>query len=233
MNALLGRVAILIPARKGSRRVKGKNLKSLAGKPLLLYTIDAALKTRVTNIVLSTNYLPSELGFKMPDGIQWLSRPYEYSDNNATYDMYIRHFLSHYDKADVIVLLQPTCPLRTADDIDRALEMYLKSKKHTLISAYKLKNKQKLYRHDCSSIFGSELPREDQGLYYRNSAIYIFSRKHFYKYNSIFSKTPVIYEMPQYLSVDIDEHQDFVYAERMIRYIRMGGNEIDSISQYY
>jgi CMP-N,N'-diacetyllegionaminic acid synthase len=242
MNIRTSSICALIPARKGSNRLKQKNISIIAGKPLLQWTIESALKTKLTNIFLTTDYVPHELGFKMPDGVQWVSRPKEYCTNEATAQMYIKHFFDTYPQYEVIVLLQPTCPLRTSKDIDNALDLFLNTKQSsevrkgikTLISAYKIPHKQKLYRTNYTkkvvSVYGPELlSDEGQELYHRNSAIYIFTRTYFERFNSIFaSNGTLIYEMPMMRSIDIDTHLDFIYAERMLKY-KSGGmdDELD------
>lgn len=225
MKIHLSTTACLIPARKGSVRIPNKNIASFAGKPLLLWTIEAALKSKLTNIFLSTNYLPGELNFKIPSGITTISRPKEYCSDNATYDMYVRHFFERYPNFKCVVLLQPTSPLRTTDDIDRAIDVYhSKNKTETLASAYRIEHKQKLYRMNGQAHFGTELLKGEQHMFVRNSAIYIFSQTHFFKTNSIFGSKTCFYEMPFARSIDINNQMDFNYAQRMIKY-KSGGLE--------
>jgi CMP-N-acetylneuraminic acid synthetase len=225
MNAHISKIAALIPARKGSTRVQAKNISIVAGKPLVQWTFEAALKTRLTNIFFSTDYLPGELGFKMPNGIEWISRPKEFCTAEAKADGYIRHFFDRFPKFDVVILLQPTCPLRTSKDIENTLDMYLDSKKETLVSVYKIPQKQKLYKHNGASHFGPKiLEHGSNWMYHRNSSIYIFSKKYFNKYNDIFESSPLMYEMPMMKSLDIDIQMDVIFAERMLKYMSGGEN---------
>lgn len=216
----MSKIAALIPARRGSKRVTNKNLKMFAGKPLLKWTFDEVLKVKqLTNIFFTTDYLPKELGFKFPDGITWISRPPELCQESSKASEYIHHFFERYPQFEVVVLLQPTSPLRTADDIEQALNKYLKSNHKMLVSCYKL-FKSKLYRSSGGSVFsGGEFKPYEEPIYYRNSAIYIFTKERFMINNSIFSAVKTIfYEMPFGRSFDVDMHQDFQYAERMIKY---------------
>jgi CMP-N,N'-diacetyllegionaminic acid synthase len=237
MKIHLSTTACLIPARKGSKRVTNKNIAIFAGKPLLQWTIDAALKTQLTNIFLTTDYMPKELPFKLPNGIELISRPKEYCQDNSTYDMYIRHFFERYPNFKVVVLLQPTCPLRTSDDIDKAIDQYQTKRSETLVSAYRIKQRHKIYRPNGVTHFGAELRPGDTHLFVRNSAIYIFPKKYFETDNSIFASKTMIYEMPYARSIDIDTQLDFNYAERIAKY-KSGGLEdeqefgIDDINDY-
>lgn len=217
------KIAILIPARKGSKRLTNKNLKIFVGKPLLQWTIDAALKSKVNNIYFTTDYMPSELGFKMPKEVTWINRPVEICQDNSKANDYIRHFFELYPKIEVVILLQVTSPLRTTLDIKTALKEYLESKIETLISAFRLDSKNKLYRFTGGTIYGTTYRPTDDPIYYRNSAIYIFSKKHFRTVGTIFSAKPLIYEMPLARSIDISTQSDFNYAERMVKY-NSGGN---------
>lgn len=223
MKIHLSNTACLIPARKGSSRVKNKNIAMFAGKPLLMWTFEAALKSRLTNIFFTTDYLPGELNFKIPSGIQTISRPREYCNDIATYDMYVRHFFERYPQFKYVVLLQPTCPLRNSDDVEKALDIYISySRMETLASGYRIEHKFKLYRKNGQAHFGTELQKGENHMYVRNSAIYIFSQRHFLKTNSIFGSKTLFYEMPFARSFDINTQYDFNCAERMLKY-KSGG----------
>jgi len=217
------KIAILIPARKGSKRLNNKNLKIFLGKPLLQWTIESALRSKVDNIFFTTNYLPKEIGFTMPKEVTWINRPGELCQDNSYANDYIRHFFGLYPNMEIVILLQVTSPLRVTSDIESALKKYLASKSETLISAFKLDSKNKLYRSTGGAMFGTNYRMSDDPIYYRNSAIYIFSQRHFNREGSLFSSRPLVYEMPLARSIDIDTQQDFNYAERMVKY-NSGGN---------
>jgi len=120
----------LIPARGGSKRVPRKNLSSVAGKPLLAWTIEAAQSAqRLDRVVLSTDDdeiagLGSKLGVEVP-----FRRPPELaSDTAAGSDVTVhavRSLAERGDTFDYVVVLQPTSPLRVAADIDAAIELLL------------------------------------------------------------------------------------------------------------
>jgi CMP-N,N'-diacetyllegionaminic acid synthase len=221
MKIPIGRLAGLIPARKGSTRVKNKNIAMLAGKPLILYTIEAALASNLTQVFLTTDYLPSEMPFDIPNGLQWISRPKEAATDSASYKMYLIHFFNTHPEFDAVMLLQPTCPLRNKDDINKCIEIYLNSVKETLISVIEMGNKNKFYLPNAKS-FGKAteiVQGENNNLLYRNSAIYICSKKYFINYNTIYARNGMLfYRMPMARSIDIDIQQDMIYAERFLSY---------------
>lgn len=210
----------LIPARKGSKRVQNKTLTILGNKPLIDYTFEAALKSNLTEIYFTTDYGEE---VKVPKGITKITRPPYLCTDTATASGYIAHFFERVPDADIVVLLQPTCPLRTFNDINRALKQYYGSKKHTLVSAYKIPSRNYLYieknkwdEKEIVSAYGENVI-DGKVAYCRNSAIYIFTRQHFLTYNSIFAIKPEVYIMPKERSIDIDYQIDMYYAARMLK----------------
>lgn len=123
------RTLYVIPARGGSKGIPGKNIKPLAGKPLIAYSIDLARKfADDSDICVSTDDMEiigivEKMGLKVP-----FVRPAELAtDHSGTYEVLL-HALDYYTSKgihyDTIVLLQPTSPFRTADDIRRCIELY-------------------------------------------------------------------------------------------------------------
>jgi len=121
----------LIPARGGSRRIPKKNIKLLAGKPLIAYTIEAAEKSKYINrIVVSTDSkeiasVAKKYGAEIP-----FLRPKEISQADSTEMEFFEHALNWFSKnenyePDLIVELYPTAPFRKAESIDRAIEKML------------------------------------------------------------------------------------------------------------
>lgn len=122
------RVLAIIPARGGSKGLPGKNIRELCGKPLIVWSIEKAKKSRHLDVILVTTDSPeiAEVARRSGAAVPFL-RPAELATDNASgYDV-IRHALSHYRTVegrefDYTVLLEPTSPLREDDDIDRMLE---------------------------------------------------------------------------------------------------------------
>ncbi|MDE6243378.1 MAG: acylneuraminate cytidylyltransferase family protein, partial [Muribaculaceae bacterium] len=124
------RYLYIIPARGGSKGIPGKNIKPLAGKPLLCHSVDHALAAGAdpADICLTTDSqqvrrVGEEYGLTVP-----FLRPAELSTDTAGSREVMLHALDFYEqlrgKYDAIVLLQPTSPLRTAEDIIQARELY-------------------------------------------------------------------------------------------------------------
>lgn len=119
----------VIPARGGSKGIPGKNIKPLAGKPLIEYSIDVArMLAQDEDICVTTDdeeiiNVVKQTGLKVP-----FVRPAELAtDRSGTYEVLL-HALDYYESKgvhyDVLVLLQPTSPLRTVDDVRKCLDLY-------------------------------------------------------------------------------------------------------------
>jgi CMP-N-acetylneuraminic acid synthetase len=130
----------VIPARGGSKGIPRKNLVSVAGKPLLAYTVEAALGSRLLDrVLLSTDDEEiAEVGRRLGLEVPFL-RPAELAGDDAPMMAVIRHAVGRLESVDgyrptAVVLLQPTSPLRTAAHIDAAIELFLKEDADSVVS---------------------------------------------------------------------------------------------------
>ena len=118
------RVIGVVPARAGSQRLPGKNVRPLAGKPMIRWTLDAALASTVLDRVVVTSDDEAALAIARDAGVEAIRRPEALAGPEASVIDAIRHALGvaggHWD---YVVLLQPTSPLRTAADIDEAVAL--------------------------------------------------------------------------------------------------------------
>tara|TARA_Y100000590_G_scaffold141270_3_gene162069 strand:- start:12592 stop:13194 length:603 start_codon:yes stop_codon:yes gene_type:complete len=120
---------VIIPARGGSKRLPGKNIKLLNGKPLIQYTIEYARKIFDDDIICMTTdsveikKVVENIGLKVP-----FLRPKEFAKDSSSTDDVIRHTLKWYNKKnykpEIIILLQPTSPFRKIEDIKKALKKF-------------------------------------------------------------------------------------------------------------
>jgi CMP-N,N'-diacetyllegionaminic acid synthase len=124
----------LVPARAGSKGIPRKNLAPVAGKPLLRWTVEAALEaSTITRTIVSTDgdeiaALARELGAEV------LARPAELAADGAPMVDVLRHALGQIGPCDALVLLQPTSPLRRAEHIDAAVELLRTSGADAVVS---------------------------------------------------------------------------------------------------
>jgi len=219
----------LIPARGGSKRIPKKNIRLLAGKPLIAYSIEAALKSKYINrVIVSTDDREiSKISKKY--GAEVIKRPSELAkDDSLTVDA-IKHAIKILKKnkyfPDIIVLLQPTSPLRNTEDIEKSVELFLNNECKSVISVCEYKESPywslTIEENYAKPVFGwdyffkrsQDLPK----IYTLNGAIFITTVKNLFKYNGFFNDKIIIYIMPADRSIDIDEEIDFKFAELLLK----------------
>ena len=219
------KILSLIPARGGSKGIKNKNIISLAGKPLIAYSIEAAKSSKyIDSIVVTTDSekiaeVSKQYGARVP-----FLRPKKLaSDTSKTIDA-VLHAIEILKSMDedysVLVLLQPTQPLRTADDIDRASELYYEKGESGLVSISPVDDSPLLIRsigEDGQLINllsqSSTCRRQEMPDYYKvNGCIYINKIEELDE-NTSFNDNKVPLVMSKEHSVDIDEISDLWMAE--------------------
>ncbi len=215
-------VLAVITARAGSKRIKGKNLRTLAGKPLIAHTIRAALNAKgIDKVIVSTDSeriakISRKFGADVP-----FMRPKELSGDKANSFDAIRHAIKEFEKiygkkVSHIVLLQPTSPFREARHIDKALEKFFESKANSLFSVVKAKdgNKFLVYLKKGKLCFG-----KGQGkLFALNGAIYIYDKPTIFANEEYaIGKKSVLFKMLPKESIDIDTEEDFKKAEKIAK----------------
>ncbi len=221
-------VLAIIPARGGSRGIPRKNIVPFAGRPLIAWTIQAARAVPAIDRVVVSSDSDEILGISTRWGAEPLKRPAHLSTDGAGSLPVIQHAIEALAKEidpRVIVFLQPTSPLRTADDLLGALDIFLESDADGLISVYRIDNKfLKSFFVDESGylkgISNNEFPFMDRRLlppvYMPNGAIYLFRRGFFDGARSLFSEKMIAFEMPAERSIDIDTPDDLEAAERTL-----------------
>ena len=220
----------IIPARAGSKGLKNKNIKVLAGVPLLGYTIKAALDSNIFDtVMLSTDseeyaQIAREMGAEVP----FLRSKETSKDTSTSWDV-VREVLCQYRSKgcgfDRITLLQPTSPLRDAGDIIGAHRLFEDKDADAVIGVCEAEHTPL-----WSNIIGSDLSmecfartddgvthRQDLPVYYRiNGAIYIVREKVLDNINKIYTEKCYAYIMQQSHSIDIDSELDFIIAEAIM-----------------
>lgn len=218
----------LIPARGGSKGLANKNIKLLLGKPLIAYTIEAALKSsNIDEVYVSTDdikiaEIAKEYGAKVP-----FLRPARLAqDDSKAIDTYL-YMLDKWKALGIeineFIVLQPTSPLRTTLDIDKAIALFYEKKADSVVSYTKEIHPISWHKYinddlKFSSIFEENLKnrQENKVSYYPNGAIYIFT-SHIIREQKYFSEESFAYIMERKNSVDIDYVEDFEYATFLLK----------------
>ena len=221
----------IIPARGGSKRLPRKNILDLCGKPLIVHTIEAGLKSKyLDNIIVSSD--DSEiLEISKKYKVGTIIRPNELSSDTATTIDTIKHTIENIKKKyDYIILLQPTSPLRTEKHIDEAIELLEEKNADAVISVCETEHSPLWCNTldenlDMSCFISDEiLNKRSQDLpkYYRlNGAIYICKTNKLLEEENLFLKENIFaYKMDRKNSTDIDEEIDFLISQEVLKSIK-------------
>ncbi|MEW5820225.1 MAG: acylneuraminate cytidylyltransferase family protein [Cyanobacteriota bacterium] len=227
-------VFAIIPARSGSKRLPGKNIVSLCGKPLIAYSIEEAFKSSyIDRVVVSTDSETISNVAKNYNAEVPFLRPEHLSLDNSPPEDYIINILDYYNtklsiEPDIIIILQPTSPLRKVVDINQSLEMLVNSNANRIVSVYKSDKSPLWYRtitgqgyiSDIISITGvKSADLHEKSFYLINGSIYAFYTECFLKDKSISGDKTLAYIMPPERSVDIDRDIDLKMAEFLLERI--------------
>ncbi|MCO5237721.1 MAG: acylneuraminate cytidylyltransferase family protein [Chitinophagaceae bacterium] len=221
----------VIPARGGSKGVPRKNIKLLGGKPLIAYTIEAAKRSKLNKIVVSTEdleiaeiakQLGAEVPFMRPDSLS--------QDSTPTIDVVI-HVINELEKIgeefDYICLLQPTVPFRTKSEIDESIKKIISEKADSLISVRKVPHQfnphwtfikkgsgfLKIATNDKSVITQRQLLPE---AFYRDGSVYITSTNILIERHSLFGDKLAYLLNESQRFVNIDTLSDWNEAEKIV-----------------
>lgn len=217
----------IIPARGGSKRLPGKNIKDLAGKPMIAWTIEAALGSGIfDHMFVSTDCdeiakISKEFGAKVP-----FLRPAELSSDTATTNDVVTHLVEWFEKKynkkiTTVAILQPTSPLRSAQHIIEAFEEMENKQAKAIVSVCELEhpiqfcNQLGVDGSMAGFIEPNDMKRtQDLAPTYRlNGAIYIFGREYVGRISELYSLGTFAYVMSAKSSIDIDTQDDFNLAE--------------------
>ncbi len=221
------RVIAIVPARGGSKGIPNKNLASLAGKPLVAWTLDAANRAASVSRVVVSSDSEQILEVCAALGAETLARPAELATDTASSESVLRHVLETLagrgeSPPELTLLLQPTSPLRTAAHIDAAIAMLDDADADAVISVFSPRHSlYKAFRLDergfLRGAFGDDapfLPRQSvPTLYLPNGAIYLVRTALFLESGSLLPARTVAYEMSEAESIDIDVAADLTRAE--------------------
>ena len=221
-------ILAVIPARGGSKGVPGKNKRIIGGKPLIAYSIEAAIKSKsLDRIVISTDDSDiAEIGLSY--GVSVINRPESLALDDSAVTSAVSHAVKvlRDDEAfatDVVVLLQPTSPLRTVEDIDSAIGLYLKTGMTVCsVSECGDNHPARMYSISDSRLQSlmpkiSSLRRQDlPKIYHRNGALYVFSYPSMVA-DGIITESMVPYVMGAESSINIDAELDVSFLEAVLK----------------
>lgn len=225
------RCLAIIPARAGSRGLPGKNTLPLGGKPLIAHTIEAARAAHsIQRIVVSTEseeiaHIAQQYGAEVP-----FLRPAELARDETPTLPVLQHVLSEIAAAEghqpeIIVLLQPTSPLRRAKDIDRAVTLLEQTRADSVVSLCAAEHHPAWMRRvECGRVLpflenGPECTRRQDlpPVYRLNGAIYVTRARVLLQENAILGRDTRALVMDNESSVDIDTPLDLKIAALILQ----------------
>lgn len=228
----------VIPARSGSKGLKDKNIRLLEGKPLMAYSIEAALRSRQFDCVhVSTDSAKyADIAREYGADVPFLREEELATDGAGTWDV-LRRVVERYEAIgqtfDTITLLQPTSPLRDEQDICGAFHVFFEKEADSVISVCEAEHSPLLCNtlDENGSMHGfidmNRIGRRQElSAYYRlNGAIYIQRTEVLMKKQDLYGKRAYAYVMEKTHSVDIDDAFDFLMAEAVMGYRKQADNK--------
>lgn len=225
----------VIPARGGSKGIPKKNIKDMNGKPLIAYTIEAANKA-IKNGVLSRCIVSTdskeiaEVSRRYGADVPFMRPDYLGGDTIKSVDV-ILHALSFLEEQDehydAVVTLQPTSPMRTAEDLINGIKMFDEHTSDSLIAVYEdvKANGFNYYRMGENHKGIAEHKEHNTGMrrqemkpmYVRNGALYISVIELLKERKLIIGDIPLLFVMPKERSIDVDTMMDFEYIELLMK----------------
>lgn len=219
----------IIPIRSGSKGIPDKNIKPLAGVPLVAYTIKAALESRMFDTVMvstdSEKY--AEIAKQYGAEVPFLRSAETSTDTSSSWSV-VKEVLENYralgQEYDTLALLQVTSPMRTGADIAGAYREMEKKDANAVVSICETRTAYDNYALlpedlslDAFAFDGTYRPRQTWGKYYfLNGAIWLWKVESFYRQTSIFDEKCYGYLMGKIASTDIDDLDDFAICESLI-----------------
>lgn len=220
------KILALIPARGGSKGVPRKNVKILGGKPLIAWTIEAANQSKyIDRVILSSEdeeiiEVAKKWGCDVP-----FIRPKKLSQDDTPSMEVILHAIEQVKGYDYVVLLQPTSPFRTTEDIDKCIEKCIENNQKSCVSIVEVsENPYWMYTVTENEVLNPLI--DNYGKYYQrqklpktyilNGAVYVASIEWLKQSKSFLSKNTISVEMTKEKSIDIDTMLDFKVASLLI-----------------
>jgi CMP-N,N'-diacetyllegionaminic acid synthase len=215
----------IIPARGGSKGIPRKNIREIAGKPLIAWSIDAARSANLARVIVSTEdpeiaQISQAHGADVP-----FLRPAELAGDESPAIALVKHAIQELPGFDAIMLLQPTSPLRTSSDIRGCVELAVSSQAQTVASVseatnhpawtYGIDEERKLIPlgDPPNASRRQDLPPA----YCLNGAMYFSTTAWLREHDQLVAQGTMAYVMPRHRAVDIDDMLDWRIAEMLLK----------------
>ncbi len=226
------KILAIIPARGGSKGLPGKNIKEMLGKPLIAWTIEQGLNSKyIDKLIVSTDDQNiAEISKKYGAVVPFI-RPFGLAkDDTKTIDV-IFHALDFFEREnsifDILILLEPTSPLRESKDIDNALEkLFYTSKAESIVGVSKVEGAHPDFLVKLESGFLRPYKNKDfnvmrrqdiEDLFFYEGSLYISYITSLKKRKNFYHEKTLGYIMPKWKSYEVDDLSDFIIIEALLR----------------
>ncbi len=220
------KIISVITARKGSTRIKNKNLKLFNGKPLIYWSILVSKKSKYIDKTYVTSDDPKILKFALKMKCEIVKRGKNLSNNTVMNDAAVVDVLKRHGKNfHLCVFLQPTSPLRLVKDIDKSIEKFFLTKCDSLLSVMKNEHFKFLWRKDKTNYYSPinydvkkrPTSQKAESQYQENGSIYLTKVKLFLKYKNRLVGKKQIYEMPEWQFGETDTKEEFLKLQKTFK----------------
>ncbi len=224
-------IVAVLPARGGSKGIPRKNIKLLAGKPLIAWTIEAALAARSVDLVLTSTDDEEIAQVARKNGAQVpFLRPLELASDTASSEDVALHALSwlqqnERSQVEFVLLLQPSSPLRSAEDIEAAIALQRDKRADAVVSVCETSHPFQWFKNlgpnrellPWQTGAGPSRRQDARPVYQLNGAIYLVRSSVVLKEKTFFPERTFGYLMPPEKSLDIDTPWEFYLAELILK----------------
>ncbi len=229
------KILAVIPARGGSKGLPGKNIKPLCGKPLIAWSIEAGLNSEYIDEVMVTTDSENIVDVAKGYGahVPFIRPEYLATDTATTFDV-VKHAIEFYQTElnqyfDYVVLLEPTSPLRRSTDIDQAFELMVSQEHKALVGVCQAEAIHPDFMVEKNAGTGCLVPYTDNAfkvlrrqdvkpLYFFEGSVYISEIDLFLKRRGFYHNQTMGYEVEKWQSLEIDDMDDFVMVEAMMKH---------------
>ena len=224
------KILAIIPARGGSKSIPHKNVVNVGGKPLIAWSITTALKCKYITKTVVTSDDSKILEVAKKYGASVIVRPKKYAHDSSLMTPVIidclRQLRKNNEEYDLLVLLQPTSPLRNSNDLNKSFRLFFYKKATALISGYEpekspFKSFTVKSNGFLQGLVDNKTPFMNRQFlpttFYPNGAIYIIYVSDFLNLNSFFTSKTIPFYMPVKKSLDIDTLNDLERIGKILR----------------
>ena len=220
-------IIAIIPARGGSKGIPGKNIKNFEGKPLISHSIEYAQDSKLINEVYVSTDDNQIAHISKTAGAKIIKRPAELATDTSTTESAIKHALNNIDNLpDIIILLQPTSPLRPKKSLDVAINKFINGKYDSLLSLspsdsffWTIKSNTASPEYNFLNRKRRQDITKEEKKYFENGSLYIFTREHFELTNNRLGGEIGYVIFPEEYGYEIDVPKDLIILEQLSREI--------------